>query len=87
MSDPAGTLHDMSPDTRRRVVLSNSERSRVLDELNSILARTSVVSEHLEVSAARSGSGVSLWTEHQLDAILEGARALRGAVERAPLDG
>lgn len=76
----------MSPDTGRRVVLSNSERVRVLDELNSILARTSIVGEHLEVSAARAGTGVSVWTETQLDSIIEAARSLRRAVESAPLE-
>lgn len=76
----------MGKDTGRRVVLTLSERTRVLDELNSILAKTSVVAEHLEVASARQGAVTTVWTDDQLDSILEAARALRGAVERAPLE-
>ena len=87
MSEAGGILAGMSPDTGRRVVLNNSERNRVLDDLNGILARTSVISEHLEVAAARAGSDLSVWTETQLDSMMEAARALRRAVESAPLNG
>jgi len=76
----------MGKDTGRRVVLTLPERSRVLDELNAILARASIVAEHLEVASARQGAVTTVWTDDQLDSILGAARALRTAVERAPLE-
>jgi cytochrome c2 len=76
----------MGKDTGRRVVLTLPERTRVLDELNTILARTSIVAEHLEVAAARQQAVTIVWTDDQLDSILGAARSLRTAVERAPLE-
>ena len=78
-------LRSERPAPRQGMVLSNGERSRVLDELNSILARASIVAEHLEVAAARQHMTTTTWTDDQLDAIIEGARSLRRVVERTPL--
>lgn len=87
MGAPAGQAPALRGETGRRLSLSTSEASRILDELNSILARASIVSEHLEVAAARSGAVTTVWTDDQLDAIIDAARALRQAVEHTPQIG
>ena len=83
----AGQAPALRGETGRRLTLGTSEASRILDELNSILARASIVSEHLEVASARCGGTVSAWTDEQLDAIMDAARTLRAEVERTPQIG
>jgi hypothetical protein len=68
-------------------VLTSSERARIQKELVLIEASTEVVLEHLTVAAARSGTGVSEWTEARLDALIGAARELHDQVAVAPIAG
>lgn len=77
----------MGKNRDRTVWLASSERARMVDECNRILAATSVLTEHLEVAAARADVALTGWTDTQLDALIRAARGLRGAVEAAPLRG
>lgn len=87
MSDPARTVGRMTEETRARVVLLNEERVMLRSRLEQVEDLALQAESFLEVAARRSGTGVSAWTEAQLDRIVEGARALRRAVSSASLDG
>lgn len=69
------------------VVLLNSERSRLLTELEGIAAHLETVEEHLTVASYRSGVTLTARTERRLDAIREAVSGLRATVQSAPVGG
>lgn len=72
---------------RPKVVLSDTEKARLIVDLERTLGLVVGVEETLTVAAWRSGTNPSEWTEAQLDGIRDGATRLLEQVRRTSIDG
>lgn len=82
---PAARVRRVKAGREPRGYLAQSERDRIVAELQRVLVAGEVVREHLEVAAAREHVDRSEWSVRQLDALCEAARALEGAVLKSPV--
>lgn len=83
MSYLVGTMAAVKRTGRPSVVLALSERELLVRDLEEVLRRATVVEDVLTVSAWRSGTNPSEWTDLRLARLREAAGELLEAVRKA----